>query len=852
MEPSATMPEPPARSTPPPQGQKRPPTPASGRGRARLRPLRSGLALLALGSVLTLSPHAETRPLAQRDAHDTARASAGVAEVGAPALDQNRLSRIDELVQEAIRRRELPGAVVVVGHGEEIAYQKAFGNRAVEPAPEVTTLDTVFDLASLTKIVATTTSIMILVEEGRIRLTDRVASYIPSFARSGKAEITVRHLLTHTSGLRPDLDLADSWTGYDPAIARATEEVPTAAPGERVVYSDINFFLLGDIVSRVSGMTLDRFAQRRIFEPLGMHDTMFRPSSSLVSRIAPTEPCTPDGWPCGGPGATMLRGEVHDPTARRMGGVAGHAGLFSTAADLTIFCRMLLSGGTVSGSRILAPLTIARMTAPATPARLMSRRGLGWDIDSSLSSSRGDLLPLGSFGHTGFTGTSLWIDPSSRTFVIVLSSRLHPDGQGDVVDLRARIATVAAAAITEVPGGRRAALPFRTTDFGPSGAVSREPTRAVMTGIDVLRAEGFARLRGQRVGLVTNQTGRARDGVPTIDLLHEARDVRLVVLFSPEHGIRGTLEGRVLSSRDERTGLPIYSLYGDTRRPTEDMLAGLDTLVIDLQDIGARFYTYMTTMAYVMEEAAQRGIAVVVLDRPNPVNGVQIEGPTLDEAAMGFTGYFRMPIRHGLTLGELARLFDGENGIGGELTVVAMDGWRRGAWFDETGLPWVNPSPNMRNLTQAVLYPGLGAIESTNISVGRGTDAPFQQIGAPWIDGVRVAAALNARDLPGVRFYPVSFTPSAGQYAWESCQGVHLMVTDRRSLRPVRVGLEISSVLHRLYGELYRLDAAATLFGSRDGLARVRAGEDPSDVAASWAADEARWRQRRAPYLLYQ
>ena len=754
-------------------------------------------------------------------------------------------------MQEAIRRRELPGAVVVVGHGEEIVYQKAFGNRAVEPATEVMTLNTIFDLASLTKVVATTTSIMILVEEGRIRLTDRVASYIPSFARSGKVEITVRDLLTHTSGLRPDLDLADSWTGYDTAIARATEEVPTAAPGERVVYSDINFFLLGDIVSRVSGVTLDRFAQSRIFEPLGMHDTMFRPSSSLVSRIAPTEPCTHDGWPCGDPGATMLRGEVHDPTARRMGGVAGHAGLFSTAADLTIFCRMLLSGGTVSGSRILAPLTIARMTAPATPARLMSRRGLGWDIDSSFSSNRGDLLPLGSFGHTGFTGTSLWIDPLTRTFVIFLSSRLHPDGRGDVVDLRARVATVAAAAITEVPGGRREALPFTTADFGPSGAVSREPTRAVMTGIDVLRAEGFARLRGQRVGLVTNQTGRARDGVTTIDLLHEARDVQLVVLFSPEHGIRGTLEGRVSSSRDERTVLPIYSLYGDTRRPTEDMLAGLDTLVIDLQDIGARFYTYMTTMAYVMEEAAQRGIAVVVLDRPNPVNGVQIEGPTLDEAAMGFTGYFRMPIRHGLTLGELARLFDGENEISGELTVVAMDGWRRDTWFDETGLPWVNPSPNMRNLTQAALYPGLGAIEMTNISVGRGTDAPFQQIGAPWIDGVRVAAALNARGLPGVRFYPVSFTPSSGQYAGEACQGVHLIVTDRRSLRPVRVGLEIASVLHRLYGELYRLDAAATLFGSRDGLARVRAGEDPGDVAAGWAADEARWRRRRAPYLLY-
>ena len=548
----------------------------------------------------------------------------------------------------------------------------------------------------------------------------------------------------------------------------------------------------------------------------------------------------------------MLRGVVHDPTARRMGGVAGHAGLFSTAADLTIFCRMLLSGGTVSDSRLLAPLTIARMTSPATPPGLMTARGLGWDIDSSFSSNRGELLPLGSFGHTGFTGTSLWIDPLTQTFLIFLSNRLHPDGQGDVVDLRARVATVAAAAVTDMPSGQWEAAEFTRSDFGPTGALSREPARAVMTGIDVLRVEGFARLRGKRVGLVTNQTGRARDGVTTIDLFHEAGDVQLAALFSPEHGIRGTVESAVPSSRDERTRLPIYSLYGDTRRPTPDMLAGVDTLVIDLQDIGARFYTYMTTMAYVMEAAADRHIAVVVLDRPNPINGFQIEGPTLDEAATGFTGYFRMPIRHGLTLGELARLFNAEHEIGAELAVIAMDGWRRDTWFDETALPWVNPSPNIRNLTQAVLYPGIGAIEGTNISVGRGTDTPLQQIGAPWIDGLRLAAELNARELPGVRFYPVLFTPSASQYAGETCQGVHLIVTDRRALRPVRVGLEIAATLYQLYGEQYELEAAETLFGSREVLARVRASADPEEIAAGWAADEARWRRLRAPYLLYE
>ena len=271
----------------------------------------------------------------------------------------------------------------------------------------------------------------------------------------------------------------------------------------------------------------------------------------------------------------------------------------------------------------------------------------------------------------------------------------------------------------------------------------------MVSGIDVLRADGFAILSGKSVGLVTNHTGRARDGASAIDLLHGAKDVKLVALFSPEHGIRGILDAKVPSEKDEKTGLAIHSLYGETRRPTDEMLKGVDTLVIDLQDIGARFYTYMTTMAYVMEEAAKRKIAVVVLDRVNPINGVQIEGPALDKGAVSFTHYFpRMPIRHGMTLGELAQLFNGENKIGADLTVVQLKNWRRDQWFDETGQPWINPSPNMRNTVQATLYPGIGAIETTNISVGRGTDTPFEQIGAPWIDGVKLADELNARNLP--------------------------------------------------------------------------------------------------------
>jgi uncharacterized protein YbbC (DUF1343 family) len=776
----------------------------------------------------------------------------GIAAQTAAPPDLKSLDSIEPLVRQAITEKKLPGAVVLVGRGDRILYQKAIGNRALVPAIEAMTLDTIFDLASLTKVVATTTSVMILVEQGKIRLSDRVSTFIPGFERYGKQDITVRHLMTHVSGLRPDLDLADAWSGSDTAIALAIEEVPTSQPGERFVYSDINYVLLGEIVHRVSGQTLDRFAHDRIFEPLGMRDTMFLPSEPLHRRIAPTENCTPFGWPCEGERMTMLRGVVHDPTARRMHGVAGHAGLFSTAADLSIFCRMLLEGGAYHGTRILSPLAVAKMTTPASAPGDRNVRGLGWDIDSAYSANRGELLPVGSFGHTGFTGTGLWIDPVTNMFVVFLSNRVHPDGKGDVTPLRARVATVAASTIADVPESTRLSSLWTGRDFGPSGPPAPAPRYTpVLSGIDVLRAGGFGLLKGKRVGLLTNHTGRARDGATTIDLLHGAKDLTLVRLFSPEHGIRGILDAAVPSAVDE-TGLEIASLYGDTRRPTDAMLRGIDTMVIDLQDVGARFYTYTTTTAYVMEEAARRHIAVVVLDRPNPIDGFQIEGPTLDKAALSFVGYFPMPIRHGMTLGELAKLFNAENKIGADLTIVTARNWSRDQWFDGTGLPWINPSPNMRNLLQATLYPGIGAIEGTNISVGRGTDTPFEQVGAPWIDGVALSDALNARAIPGIRFYPVRFTPASSKYANEECGGVFMVVTDRLAVRPVRVGVEIATMLHKLYGAKYELEAAEKLFGSKEGIARIRAGADPAEIIASWAAGEARWRLLRAKYLLYR
>ena len=772
--------------------------------------------------------------------------------VALPAAKQansGAFSRIDDLVKEAVAARATPGAVVVVGRGDQTLYEKAFGIRATGPAEEPMTVDTVFDLASLTKVVGTTTAVMTLVEEGRLRLNDTVASHVPGFERYGKGGITIRHLLTHVSGLRPDVDL-HPWTGYDAAIELAKDEVPTSAPGEAFVYSDINFFVLGDIVKRITGQTLDAYLKARVFGPLGMTETGFLPPKALLPRIAPTERCLDgDPTPCKRPETAPLRGVVHDPTARRMGGIAGHAGLFSTAHDLKIFARMLLGKGRVGNTRVLSTATVTAMTSPQTPPGMRSIRGFGWDIDTSYSSNRGDLFPVGtSFGHTGFTGTSIWVDPNSNSYVIFLSSRLYPDGLGDVTPLRSRVATAAAAAIYS-DGTLSVSGTIRLKPDAPLS--SDKPNGPVLAGIDVLARDGFKQLRGKKIGLLTNHTGKSRDDKTTIDVLHAAPGVQLVALFSPEHGIRGILDSNVPAERDEKTGLTIYSLYGETRRPTDAMLAGIDTLVIDLQDVGVRFYTYQTAMAYVMEEAAKRKLAVVVLDRPNPINGWQIEGP-ISLPSKEYISYFEMPVRHGMTMGELAKLFNEENKINVDLTVIPVENWKRDYWYDETGLTWISPSPNMRNLNQATLYPGIGTFEYANVSVGRGTDQPFEQFGAPWIDGPRLAAALNAKRIAGIRFYPIAFTPKSSKYANEECQGVFMVVTNRNALQPVRMGLEIVSALSTMFGDKFDLSTTWRLLGKPEPLERVRRGEDAATVASAWTADEARWRRLRAKYLLYR
>jgi len=751
------------------------------------------------------------------------------AALAARGLDTAALERIEGIVGEEIAASRLPGAVVLIGGEDGVHYRRAFGAREVTPERRPMTEDAIFDLASLTKTVATTTAILQLAEQDRLDLDAPVARYWPAFAANDKASITLRQLLTHYSGLRADLDMNEPWSGPDATRRLLIAERPTHPPGSRYRYSDINFEVLGELVERMSGQPLDVYCREHIFAPLGMADTGFRPPSSM--RIAPTE------W--------GRQGVVHDPTAWRMGGVSGHAGLFSTADALARFARMLLAGGELDGVRVLRPASVEAMTVPQSPEGQERLRGLGWDIAAPFAAHRDGLPPVGAYGHTGFTGTSLWIDPVSRLYVILLSNRVHPDGRGDVKPLRERLAALLGEALGPLSGADIAAARPILADH-----VAKAAPR-VRTGLDVLAGEGFAPLRGLRVGLITNHTGLDGRGRRSVELLRNAPGVRLAALFSPEHGLHGRLDEKVESGADPETGLPVHSLYGTTRRPTDAMLDGLDALVFDIQDAGARFYTYTTTLAYSMEAAARHHIPIYVLDRPNPITADAVQGPMLDPDRTAFTAYWPMPVRHGMTMGELARLFNAEAGIGAELRVIAMRGYSRRDWYDDTGLAWVAPSPNLRTLPEAVLYPGVALVEGANVSVGRGTDTPFERVGAPWINARILAEYLQARTLPGIRFSPTEFTPDASRYQGQACHGVRITVTDRDALDSPALGVEIAAALHRLHPGAFRLGDTLGSIGSTGVLEAIRAGEDPRTIAAAWRTDLDAFRAIRSRYLLY-
>ena len=730
-------------------------------------------------------------------------------------MDGRILAQIDGLVAAAIDDALLPGAVVLVAKDGAVVWRKAYGHRAVHPQPVPMTVDTIFDVASVTKVIATATSVMLLAERGLIDTTEKVTACIPEYARNGKGETTIEQLLTHTAGLPPGNPRSD----YDDGPERAIERFFAIEPAQPIVsrfrYSDVGYIVLGEIVGRVSGVPLDAFARQAVLVRLGMAHTTFNPPQTWWPRVAPQD--RRDGqW---------ILGEVHDPHAHLLGGVAGHAGLFSTVDDLARYCQMILNDGRVPNDdrQLLSPETVRRMTR--IPAEATHGRGLSFDVDTAYSSPRGDVFVAGeSFGHTGFTGASLWISPPDRTFVIILSNRMHPNGTGDVRGLRRKVATVVASAIR----------------------------REVLPGIDVLERDGLAPLTGRKVGVITNHTGRTRSGRSLVALLHAAGNVELVSVFSPEHGFKGVLDEAVADAHDDATGVPIYSLYGETRRPTRTMLEGIDTLVFDVQDIGTRFYTYITTMGYAMEEAARHGIRFVVLDRPNPISGIRPAGPVAGADKLSFTAYHRLPVRHAMTVGELARLFNRERMIGADLHVVKVENWRRGLFFDATGLEWVNPSPNMRSLTEAILYPAIGLLEMTNLSVGRGTDRPFEHFGAPWIDGTALTAALNKLDLPGVRFTATQFTPDASKFKGQACRGVDVHLIDRYDFAPARTALGIARVLERLYGEQWKHEKANRLLANEEAMTAWQQADTLDAVAQTWNQELKAFEQVRDKYLIYE
>jgi uncharacterized protein YbbC (DUF1343 family)/CubicO group peptidase (beta-lactamase class C family) len=757
-------------------------------------------------------------------------------------------SGIDEAANEAVSSGEIPGVVVLVGRGDDILLHRAYGSRRLLPHPVPMTVDTIFDLASLTKPFGTSLAVMSLVEKGSIKLDAPLGRYLKEFRDKQYDEITIRRLLTHSAGLAaypPNSVVSSGFPSAASAIAKMPLDYP---PGSAFQYSDTGFILLAEAVRRVSGTPLDRYLERTVFKPLGLADTSFHPKVSALPRVAPTEFVN----------GVLLRGEVHDQRARLLGGVAGHAGMFSTSADLARIIRMLLNHGSLEGQHVFDPATVKEMWESSPDSRV--GRALGWDVSSAFSKTMAPFFAEGSVGHLGFTGTAVWIDPKTRSYLIVLSNRVHPYGGGAarIRDLRIRVAAAAGAQLFQPPV---------VADPGPISGPAADgpppelrllpgepslPQERVLTGLDVLADQKFALLSGHSVGLVTNQTGIDLRGRRAIDLIAAAPGVRLQAIFSPEHGLTGVSNTDVPHSRDVITGRPIWSLYGSTRRPTSAMLKDITLIVFDIQDVGARYYTYLTTLVYVMEEAAKQKIPVLVLDRPNPINGRVVEGPLMDPDLQSFTAPHPIPVRTGLTIGEFGKLAAAERKIPVSLTVVPLVGWDRDRWFDETGLPWVNPSPNIRSVTQALLYSGVGLLEATNLSVGRGTDMPFEVIGAPWIEPRGLADALNRQGLRGVRFDPIWFTPTADVYTNISCGGVRMVVTDREAIRPVTVAFALARTLRERHRDQFRPESIQNLLVNRSTMWAFLRGEVLDRLVAWSEVDRSSFLNRRASYLMYR
>ncbi|WP_353254670.1 exo-beta-N-acetylmuramidase NamZ domain-containing protein [Burkholderia anthina] len=768
----------------------------------------------------------------------------GLASTGAraqpdPTTAPQEAAAIGDAIAAEIADGHLAGAVVVTGDAGGVRVRVARGLRVTGEHAEPMTADTVFDLASLTKPVATAVAIMQLAQRGMLSLDGPAARYWPAFGAHGKGGITIRQLLAHVSGLPAGVSSSRALRSRAAVLADIVAMMPVASPGTRVRYSDVNYVALGEIVRRVSHRPLDAWCAEHVFGPLGMASTLFRPTGQLLARVAPT--VVRDG--------RLLRGSVHDPVAAAMGGVAGNAGLFASADDLARFARMLLNGGALGPVRVLTTRSVAALETPATLDAEGDLHTPGWAIGPPLVANRYRLPPVGALQHLGYTGTALWIDPATRRFAIVLTSRLYPDETGTAMPLRALVLGIVSSEAAPVTPSQ---IATRVPAMAPAVAqaarlpASRGP---VLAGIDVLAASGFAAVAGKRIALVTNRSGFDRLGRRTVDLLAQAPGARLVALFAPEHGLGTDVDETFGDTVDTTTGVVVHSLYSERRRIAPALLADADVLVIDLQDAGVRFFTYLATLGYALEAAAAAHLPVIVLDRPDPLGGDAFGGPVADAGPATFTGYYPLPLQPGMTLGELARLFNDRLHIGAALSVVPMANYVRAMRFDDTGLGWVPPSPNLRDGAALSRYPETGLIEGAAVSVGRGTATPFGVVGAPWIDARILADDLRAMRLHAT-FSPVRFVPAEGPYHGRLCEGVRIERLPGAT-RPGEIGLALALVLHRRYPAQFRIDAIRASVGSREVADMLEAGRSLDDIERVVDAQDAVFARERAAFLLY-
>lgn len=797
-------------------------------------------------STATASAQQKNTASPSASSSDAANTSTLLSSAPSAPLDPHTAERIDAAVRQALHRGDTPGAVLLIAASGRTLFHKAYGFRAKRPEERPMTPDTLFDMASLTKAIVTSTCIVLLIEQGLIRLNDRIASHLPELSSNtndGRDEITIEHLLLHTSGLISSSAQSDYTQGLSKALVKIHAQRLLASPGTRYEYSDLGYIILGALVERKTGQSLDVFAQKHLFGPLGMRDTLFLPGDPQQKwRTALTE--SVDGH--------FVAGQVHDPRARLLGGIAGNAGLFSTAEDLSRFAFMLMNGGKyhrvdpqsgTAGERIiLSPDSIRLlMEARALPNEghppATKQRTLGWEVRPPITDGRKTQSNL---GHTGFTGTSVWMYPEVKGAVILLTNRLHPDGKGNISRLRGEIASLVAPVFLAMDQKNAASPPI---------SIALPEKSTVLSGLDILKRDGFSALKHKRIGLVAHPASISADGRNIIDLLKNTKDIHLQKLFSPEHGLTGDQDSAVHDANDPKTGLPVVSLYGPRTRPRKEDLNDIDTVLVDLQDVGCRFYTYMSTLGYLLESAALYKKPIYVIDRPNPIGGVAVEGPLPEKES--FTAYHPIPVRHGMTLGELARLLNAERKIGADLHIIEMEGYKRSMLFSGTRLPWQKPSPNIKTPLSALLYPGIGLLETTNISVGRGTDRPFQKLGAPFIDGRALAKQLEAFSLRGVTIHPIEFRPESSTYAGQQCGGIEIEVADPNQLSPVRIGLSIAHALRKLYASEWKVLSMQTLLANTNVLQSIQKGEHPDQIIAAYQSDVDAFMAVRKKYLIY-